>query len=57
MASLRARPTSTWPVATGPGGRQRSEFYRALPLTAFYGFNRPGVESSEAIIANWWRRA
>ncbi|HYQ33478.1 MAG TPA: alpha/beta hydrolase, partial [Lapillicoccus sp.] len=34
----------------------RSEFYRALPSTAFYGFNRPGVESSEAIIANWWRQ-
>ena len=33
-----------------------SEFYRALPSTAFYGFNRPGVESSEAIIANWWRQ-
>ena len=22
----------------------------------FYGFNRPGVESSEAIIQNWWRQ-
>ena len=29
----------------------RSEFYRALPSGPFYGFNRPGVESSEAIIA------
>ncbi|WP_405068803.1 alpha/beta hydrolase [Kribbella sp. NBC_01510] len=34
----------------------RSEFYRALPTGPFYGFNRPGVESSEAIIANWWRQ-
>jgi non-heme chloroperoxidase len=34
----------------------RSEFYRALPSGPFYGFNRPGVESSEAIIANWWRQ-
>lgn len=34
----------------------RSEFYRALPTEPFYGFNRPGVESSEAIIANWWRQ-
>jgi non-heme chloroperoxidase len=34
----------------------RSEFYRALPIGPFYGFNRPGVESSEAIIANWWRQ-
>ncbi|MGA9376761.1 MAG: alpha/beta fold hydrolase [Mycobacterium sp.] len=34
----------------------RSEFYRALPAGPFYGFNRPGVESSEAVIANWWRQ-
>jgi non-heme chloroperoxidase len=34
----------------------RSEFYRALPSGPFYGFNRPGAESSEAIIANWWRQ-
>src|SRR5882757_5239972 len=33
----------------------RSEFYRALPSGPFYGYNRPGVESSEAIIENWWR--
>jgi pimeloyl-ACP methyl ester carboxylesterase len=34
----------------------RSEFYRALPSGPFYGFNRPGVEPSEAIIVNWWRQ-
>jgi non-heme chloroperoxidase len=34
----------------------RSEFYRALPTGPFYGFNRPGVKSSEAIIENWWRQ-
>ena len=34
----------------------RSEFYRALPSGPFYGFNRPGVQSSEAIIENWWRQ-
>ncbi|MGP1667754.1 MAG: alpha/beta fold hydrolase, partial [Rhodanobacter sp.] len=28
----------------------RSAFYRAVPEGPFYGFNRPGVESSEAII-------
>ena len=27
----------------------RSEFYRALPSGPFYGFNRPGVEPSEAL--------
>ncbi|MFO7165776.1 MAG: alpha/beta hydrolase [Mycolicibacterium hassiacum] len=34
----------------------RSEFYRASPSGPFYGFNRPGVQPSEAIIANWWRQ-
>jgi non-heme chloroperoxidase len=34
----------------------RSGFYRDLPATAFYGFNRPGVEPIEAIIQNWWRQ-
>jgi non-heme chloroperoxidase len=34
----------------------RSKFYRALPEGPFYGFNRPGVQASEAVIANWWRQ-
>jgi non-heme chloroperoxidase len=34
----------------------RSEFYRDLASGPFYGFNRPGVESSAAIIENWWRQ-
>ena len=34
----------------------RSAFYRELAATAFYGFNRPGVEPIEAIIQNWWRQ-
>jgi non-heme chloroperoxidase len=34
----------------------RAKFYRDLPSGPFYGFNRPGVESSEAIIGNWWRQ-
>ena len=34
----------------------RSNFYRALPEGPFYGYNRPGVKASEAIIANWWRQ-
>jgi non-heme chloroperoxidase len=38
-------------VATG-----RSEFYRDLASGPFYGFNRPGAKSSEAIIENWWRQ-
>jgi len=31
----------------------RSQFYRDLPEGPFYGFNRPGVKASEAIIQNW----
>jgi non-heme chloroperoxidase len=38
-------------VATG-----RSQFYRDLAAGPFYGFNRDGVEPSEAIIENWWRQ-
>ena len=34
----------------------RSAFYRDLAATAFYGFNRPCREPSEAIIENWWRQ-
>src|SRR3954468_11478433 len=34
----------------------RSTFYRDLPSTAFYGFNRDGVEANEAIVENWWRQ-
>ena len=34
----------------------RSELYRALPSGPFYGYNRPGAEPSEAVIANWWRQ-
>jgi hypothetical protein len=39
----------------GSTGRQPFGVYRALAAGAFYGFNRPGVESSDAIIENWWR--
>jgi non-heme chloroperoxidase len=34
----------------------RSEFYRAVASGPFYGYNRPGVEASEAVIQNWWRQ-
>ena len=34
----------------------RTSFYRDLPSTAFYGYNRPGVQANEAIIQNWWRQ-
>lgn len=34
----------------------RSNFCRDLPAGPFYGFNRPGVEPQEAVIANGWRQ-
>src|SRR6185369_13150783 len=34
----------------------RSKFYRDLASGPFYGFNRPGVQSIEATIQNWWRQ-
>src|SRR5665213_2724919 len=34
----------------------RSQFYRDIASGPFYGFNRPGVKSSEAVIQNWWRQ-
>src|SRR5580700_3097052 len=34
----------------------RLQFYRALPEGPFYGYNRPGVKASEAVIQNWWRQ-
>ncbi len=34
----------------------RSRLYRDLPAGPFYGYNRPGVEASEAVIENWWRQ-
>jgi non-heme chloroperoxidase len=34
----------------------RSQFYRDFAAGPFYGFNRPGAKSSEAIIENWWRQ-
>ena len=34
----------------------RAQFYRDLPATAFYGFNRPGAKPLEGLIQNWWRQ-
>jgi non-heme chloroperoxidase len=34
----------------------RSEFFRGVPSGPFYNFDQPGVDASEAVIANWWRQ-
>jgi len=69
-AILSAVPPLMVRTAANPGGlpkdifdglqaqlaANRSVFYRDLAAGPFYGFNRPGAKSSEAIIANWWRQ-
>jgi len=34
----------------------RAQFYRDVASGPFYGFNRPGAQASEGVIANWWRQ-
>ena len=34
----------------------RAQLYRDIPSGPFFGFNRPSVKSSEALIQNWWRQ-
>jgi non-heme chloroperoxidase len=69
-ALISAVPPLMVRTASNPGGlpkeifdglqaqlaANRSQFYRELPEGPFYGFNRPGVKASEAVIANWWRQ-
>ncbi|MFD7307788.1 alpha/beta fold hydrolase [Promicromonospora sp. NPDC059942] len=35
----------------------RATFFRELPAGPFYGFNRPGTETVDAVVDNWWRQA
>ena len=34
----------------------RSEFYVSVASGPFYNFNKPGVETREPLIRNWWRQ-
>jgi non-heme chloroperoxidase len=34
----------------------RSSFYYDVASGPFYGFNRPGVKTIEAVVWNWWRQ-
>lgn len=34
----------------------RAQLYRDIPAGPFYGFNRPGVQSSEGVVDNWYRQ-
>jgi non-heme chloroperoxidase len=49
-------PKSVWDGFQEQTATNRSNFYRDLAAGPFYGFNRPGAKSSQAIIDNWWRQ-
>ncbi|MDX1882492.1 alpha/beta hydrolase [Mycolicibacterium sp. 120270] len=55
-ANLGGLPKEVFDDLQAQLAANRSVFYRDLPSGPFYGFNRPGVEPSEAIIENWWRQ-
>jgi non-heme chloroperoxidase len=69
-ALISAVPPLMVKTAANPGGlpkevfdgfqnqlaANRSQFYLDVASGPFYGFNRPGVKSSEAAIRNWWRQ-
>jgi non-heme chloroperoxidase len=35
----------------------RAQFYYDFAAGPFYGYNRPGAKTSQAVIWNWWRQA
>ena len=51
--ACRRRCSTTCRRSSPPTGRK---FYYDLPAGPFYGFNRPGVKTSEPAIWNWWRQ-
>ena len=69
-AIISAVPPLMVKTAANPGGlpkevfdgfqaqlaANRSQFYRDVAAGPFYGYNRPGAKSSEAVIQNWWRQ-
>jgi non-heme chloroperoxidase len=55
-ANPQGLPKSAFDDLQAQLAANRSQFYRDLPSGPFYGYNRPGAKSSEAVIANWWRQ-
>jgi non-heme chloroperoxidase len=69
-AIISAVPPLMVKTAANPGGlpkevfdglqtqlaANRSQFYHHLAAGPFYGYNRPGAKSSQAVIWNWWRQ-
>src|SRR5512145_303066 len=49
------------PIDVFDGFRQqlaanRAQFYRDVASGPFYGYNRPGANTSQAVVDNWWRQ-
>ena len=55
-ANPQGLPKKVFDDLQGALAANRTQFYRDLAAGPFYGFNRPGAKSSEAIIQNWWRQ-
>lgn len=60
MVRKESNPQGT-PVEVFDGFRaaladNRSQFYRDVAAGPFYNFDRPGVETRDALIRNWWRQ-
>jgi len=55
-ANPQGLPKSVFDDLQAQLAANRSVFYRDLAAGPFYGFNRPGAKSSEAVIENWWRQ-
>ena len=60
MLQTDTNPEGT-PISVFDGFREalaanRAEFFQAVASGPFYGFNRPGAEVSQPVIANWWRQ-
>jgi len=60
MLKTEANPDGT-PIEVFDGFRQalaadRAGFFLDVASGPFYGFNRPGAKTSEAIVRNWWRQ-
>ncbi|WP_426724652.1 alpha/beta fold hydrolase [Curtobacterium flaccumfaciens] len=60
MLQSDSNPEGT-PISVFDGFRSalaanRAEFFQAVAEGPFYGFNRPGVEVSVPVVANWWRQ-
>ena len=55
-ANPKGLPKSVFDDLQAQLAASRAKFYYDLPAGPFYGYNRPGVKPSDAVIWNWWRQ-